>query len=295
MSVMLIIIVVLAFVSVAVIIYESTRKPVLEGVTLPAEYKGNEQQSQFDSREILNMTARVTDHLVPKAKDSFAEKLDRQLAFCGRRMNVSQFMAAKFLAMLFVPFVGYVIAKQFIQPEIPHIAVLAAIGFVIPDLILRNKVAKRKLEVFRDLPYVIDLLNICVGAGLDFMVAVNHVIHQYRSCALLDELKTMVKEIQMGLSRRDALKNMAKRVNTPEINSFVRTLLQADRMGTPITVALKMHSEELRSIRFQRGEEMALKAPIKLLFPLLAFILPVVMIIVAGPILIQFMGGGIKF
>jgi tight adherence protein C len=92
------------------------------------------------------------------------------------------------------------------------------------------------------------------------------------------------------------LKNLAARIKSQEINSFVRTLLQADRMGTPITTALKMHAEELRDIRFQKGEEMALKAPIKLLFPLLFFILPVVLIIVAGPILIQFtQGGALKF
>ena len=100
----------------------------------------------------------------------------------------------------------------------------------------------------------------------------------------------------MGSARRDALKSLSLRVNSPEVISFARTLIQADRMGTPIGEALKMQAEEIRLRRFQRGEEMGLKAPIKLLFPLLFFILPVVLIIVAGPILIQFTRGGfIKF
>ena len=95
----------------------------------------------------------------------------------------------------------------------------------------------------------------------------------------------------MGSSRRDALKHLSERINSTEMASFVRTLLQADRMGAPIGEVLKMQAEEIRMRRFQKGEEAALKAPIKLLAPLLIFILPVVLIIVAGPILIQFTRG----
>ncbi len=124
------------------------------------------------------------------------------------------------------------------------------------------------------------------------MVAVNRVIQDFRPCLLIEELKGVAREIEMGSFRRDALKNMASHINNPEITSFVRTLLQADRIGTPISEALKMQSEEIRVRWFQRGEEMALKAPIKLLLPLMLFILPVVLIIVAGPILIQFTRGG---
>ena len=100
----------------------------------------------------------------------------------------------------------------------------------------------------------------------------------------------------MGSSRREALKSFSTRINSPEIISFVRILLQADRMGSPIGECLKMQAEEIRIRRFQKGEEQALKAPVKLLAPLLMFIMPVVLIIVAGPILIQFTRGGlIKF
>jgi tight adherence protein C len=168
------------------------------------------------------------------------------------------------------------------------------LGFVLPEVWLYRRIKNRQAAVLRDLPHIIDLLNICVGAGLDFMVAVNRVIQEFRPCVVLGELKILFQEIQMGSSRREALKNLGSRVNSPEVLSFVRTLIQADRMGTPIGDALKMQSEEIRIRRFQKGEEMALKAPIKLLFPLLFFILPVVLIIVAGPILLQFTRGGAK-
>jgi tight adherence protein C len=267
-----------------------TSKRVLEEVTLPKEMKGLEDGKKFDTKEVLSFTAQFTDRLVKKSK--FTEKIKLKLYAAGRPMNMSQFMALKFLSTVSLPLGLYVI----FQPQ-PWILVLALVlAYFLPDLWLNNQIKKRKKEVLKDLPYVIDLLNICVGAGLDFMVAVNHVIREFRPCVLVEELKVLVREIQMGLSRRDSLKNLANRIKCQEINSFVRTLLQADRMGTPITTALKMHAEELRDIRFQKGEEMALKAPIKLLFPLLFFILPVVLIIVGGPILIKFtQGGQLKF
>jgi tight adherence protein C len=279
----------LCFSSIGIIVYQFSSKAVLEGVSLPFEIKGEVEQKKFTPKEILNFAARFTDRFSKKAGVSFAEKVKRKLISAGRPMNFSQFMALKFIVMLALPIGAYILFK----PQTPVLIIALAIGFYLPDMMIKSKIQKRRREVLKDLPYIIDLLNICVGAGLDFMVAVSHVIHEFRVCVMVEELKTVMKEIQMGLSRREALKNLAQRVGSPEVNSFVRTLLQADRMGTPITTALKMHSEELRDVRFQRGEEMALKAPIKLLFPLLAFILPVVMIIVAGPILIQFTKGGL--
>ena len=95
----------------------------------------------------------------------------------------------------------------------------------------------------------------------------------------------------MGKTRREALKNFAWRVDMPEVHSFVRTLVQADRMGSPMAQAMNMQAEEIRVRRFQNGEAMALKAPIKLLLPLFVFILPVVLIIIGGPIMLQFTRG----
>ncbi|MGE5309374.1 MAG: type II secretion system F family protein [Deltaproteobacteria bacterium] len=291
---LLLVVIGLFFVSFAILVYQLLRKPMLEAVNLPSDIKGAGGQSQgFDSRKILNFTARFTDPLVKKSDVSLLEKMKFRLSLVGTFLNVSQFFALKFICAIGMPFVAVFAMEKLGMPvQPPLLLIVVAIGFILPDMWLNGQVKKKKLEILRDLPYIIDLLNICVGAGLDFMMAVNHVITDFRPCLMVNELRAVSKEMQMGVSRRDALKNMARRLDSPEVNSFVRTLLQADRMGTPITTALRMHSEELRSIRFQRGEEMALKAPIKLLFPLLVFILPVVMIIVAGPILIQFTQGG---
>lgn len=284
----------LLFASVTLLAYQLSAPRIVGEVHLPAEIKGHSKEGGFDSlKDILRIWTLHTGRIVEKANIPL-ENLKGKLISAGKPMNVSQFFIFKILLTVFLPALTYIAAYMIIRFQFqPHWFILpASLGFLFPDLWLNGRVKQRHADILRDLPHIIDLLNICVGAGLDFMVAVNRVITEFKSCALTEEFKAMVRETQMGSSRREALKSLAGRINSPEVYSFVRTLLQADRMGTSIGEALKMQAEEIRIRRFQRGEEMALKAPIKLLFPLLFFILPVVLIIVAGPILIQFTRGG---
>lgn len=217
-----------------------------------------------------------------------------RLVMAGSPVNIIEFAIMKVLSMVIFAISSSVISSE--GALIIYVVAGLAIGFIIPDLWLRLKIKRRHREIRRDLPSIIDLLNLCVDAGLDFMLAVNRVMKDFKKCPLTDELLEVWRETKMGSSRRDALQHLSRRVNLLELSSFVRTLLQADRMGSPMGEALKIQAEEIRQRRYLQGEEAALKAPIKLLFPLFVFILPVVLVIVAGPILIQFLrGGGIKF
>ena len=117
---------------------------------------------------------------------------------------------------------------------------------------------------------------------------------------MVDELNLVLQEINVGKTRRDAIRDLARKYELPDLSTFSRTLIQADKMGTSVTEALNILSEDMRLSRFRRGEQVALKAPMKMLVPLLLFIFPVVGILVAGPILLDFiqnnpfstMGGG---
>ncbi len=215
-----------------------------------------------------------------------------KLVMAGNPITIVEFVILKVLSMAMFFVLGTVFLKD---TPAPLIFVSIILGIILPDLWLKAKVSSRHNEIRRDLPAVIDLLNLCVNAGLDFMLAVNRVVKEFKKCSLTDELSEVWRETRMGASRRDALQHLSRRVNLPELSSFVRTLLQADRMGSPMGEALKIQAEEIRMRRYFRAEEAALKAPIKLLFPLLFFILPAVLVIVAGPIFLQFMRGGIKF
>ena len=125
------------------------------------------------------------------------------------------------------------------------------------------------------------------------MQGVEWAIQRAKPSPLVKELSIVINEIKVGKSRQEALKSMSRRLNLPEVFSFVNTLVAADRMGTPVYDVLNSLGEETRRQRFQRGERLALQAPIKMLFPLIFFILPVVAIIVGGPILLQFLKGGL--
>ncbi|MDD4900338.1 MAG: type II secretion system F family protein [Candidatus Omnitrophica bacterium] len=220
--------------------------------------------------------------------------LRHKLVKAGSPCGILEFFAFVALAVLMIPIVVLIIVGDRFS-VIGVICCGAGLGLVIPIIWLNKKINKRQFQMKRDLPNVIDLLNICVSGGLDFMLAVNRVVRDLKPCDLTRELAEVYRETQMGATRREALKNLAWRVDMAEMHSFVRTLIQADRMGTSIGDALKLQSEEIKIKRFQRGEAMALKAPIKLLFPLFVFIMPVVLIIVAGPIMLTFLRGNMNF
>ncbi len=165
------------------------------------------------------------------------------------------------------------------------------VGFMLPDLVMSGKEKKKKEEIVRIFPETVDLLDLCIGSGLDFLSSVRWVVEKARPNAFTEQLTVVMNEIRVGKSRAEALRDMAKRINVAELSSFSRTIVQAERMGVSIEEALRNLSEDTRNLRFERGERSAIKASLKILIPLLFFILPVVLIIVAGPVIIQFTQG----
>jgi len=158
-----------------------------------------------------------------------------------------------------------------------------AIGFHLPDYVVWDLRRKRQRAVLRQLPNVMDLLTLSVEAGLDFMAAISRVVGFAKEGPLKDEFNRMLKELQLGTVRADALRNMADRVQLSELSSFATILIQADQMGSSIEPVLRAQSDLLRSSRFQRAEREGAKATQKLLIPLVVFILPAVFIVVLGP------------
>ena len=139
----------------------------------------------------------------------------------------------------------------------------------------------------RNLPYELDLLTLAVEAGLDFVGGLQKVVEKGRGGPLSDELQLVLRSIRLGRTRSEALMEMAERVQVPAVRSWVRTLVQADRMGTPLGRVLRLQSERLRQRRSQDAERRANEAPVKMLFPLIFFIFPTVFLILFGPIVFR--------
>lgn len=165
------------------------------------------------------------------------------------------------------------------------------IGFLVPDILIWNKVKAKKEAIVRIFPETIDLLDMCINAGADFLSAIRWVVEKSDPNPFIEQLAVVLSEIQVGKPRSTALKDMARRLALPDINSFVRTIVQSERMGTSIEESFRALSEDTRENRFRSGERYAIKASLKILFPLLFFILPAILIIVAGPIVIKFTTG----
>lgn len=161
----------------------------------------------------------------------------------------------------------------------------AAIAFFLPNIVLKRLATKRCSEVRRHLPDVIDLLEISVSGGMGLDTAWNAVAVEIRAVSPLtaDEMALTNFEVLLGAERGDAIRNMALRTNSNELDSLVAVLVQSDRFGTSISEALRVFAQTMREMRSQRAEEHAEKMAVKMLFPMVLFIFPVVLIVAAGP------------
>ena len=165
------------------------------------------------------------------------------------------------------------------------LALFFILGFFYPDLWLEEQIKRREKKVLRELPYAVDLLALCVEAGMDFTAAMARISSGREGC-LDREFTRFVNELKLGKTRRSALEDMAERVRVEEFGNFTATLITADEMGTSIGGTLKILSEEIRSKLSARLEKKAMEAPVKILLPLVAFIFPAIFIIIFGPIMI---------
>jgi tight adherence protein C len=211
----------------------------------------------------------------------------QNLSISQTRLTIEEFFLIKEILIVIILLTALKINSD---PSFLLFSVLLSIGagWFLPDLWLKAKVKKVKDLIVKELPDTVDLLGLCVNAGLDFMMAIKYIIEKSPPTLIIEELKNMMQEISVGKTRRDALRDLAHKYELADLYTFVRTLIQADRMGTSVAEALNILSEDMREARFRRGEATALKAPLKMLIPLLFCIFPVVGILVAGPIFMDF-------
>ncbi|MEX2587081.1 MAG: type II secretion system F family protein [Actinomycetota bacterium] len=161
-----------------------------------------------------------------------------------------------------------------------------AAGFFLPDVWIARKGEKRQEDIRRNLPETIDLMAIAVQAGMGLEGAIELVARKLPG-PLGEELHRLLQEIQLGASRRQALQKLRDRTEVAELSTFAMALIQADAIGSPIADVLQTHAREMRIVRRQRAREIAAKLPVKLLFPMLLFIFPALMIVVIGPAIVS--------
>jgi tight adherence protein C len=204
------------------------------------------------------------------------------------------YFGAKTLLAVLLPIIAYVyvtLGGTRFETNSMLLVLLAsgAIGYYLPNVVLSRLVFVRQREIFESFPDAADLLMVCVEAGLGLDAALVKVTEEMRlkSEALAEELHLVNLELRAGSSRDKALRNLALRTGVEEVNTFATMLIQADRFGTSIGDSLRVFSDDLRTKRRIRAEEMAAKIPLKLLFPMVFCIFPALMLVLLGPAFIQ--------
>jgi tight adherence protein C len=158
----------------------------------------------------------------------------------------------------------------------------------LPILGLNDMIKKRHHKIRRALPYTLDLLTLSVEAGLDFTAALTRIAEKLKGNPFQEEVRKLTRDLAMGKTRIEALKDMSERIRMEDLQSVVSALVQADELGSSLGPTLRIQAGELRRRRFQLAEKKAMQAPVKMLFPLVAFIFPQVWMVVFGPLVIKF-------
>jgi tight adherence protein C len=241
----------------------------------------------FVTRILGPIGQRVSEFLGAVLPGNYRDRIHLQLVHAGLQgeFRAEEIIAGQVLASVIGFLVAVaLIASGAIAENLGMMMLIAfpVVGAMLPKAWLDRKLTGRKEAILRDMPDTLDLLAISVEAGVGFEGALAVVCENFDS-PLADEFSRTLREMELGLPRREALQNMKRRTEVPELSNFVLALTQADALGMPIGRVLKVQADEMRTRRQQWAREKAAKLPVKILFPLILFIFPAIFVVVLGP------------
>lgn len=253
----------------------------------PAALRASELERPFAERVIGPLGDRFNDLGRKVVRADTATKLQYRLDVAGNPPGwaVSRLIGLKVLGLCVVGVVGFFYLAAIGLPPIRLViatALLATLGYLLPNLLLYNAGEKRSKLMRNALPDAIDLLTVSVEAGLGFDAAVSRVALNTTG-PLSREFARLLQEMQLGVGRADAMRAMSERSSIPDLKSFSMAMVQAESLGIPIGRVLRVQSSEMRVKRRQRAEEKAQQVPVRIMIPLILFILPCLFVVVLGP------------
>jgi tight adherence protein C len=254
-----------------------------------------ELSQPFSDRVMMPIMRRIGEIAARFTPQNAVDSTRKLLELAGNpgRMDASTFMVLHFVAAVAfggIVFVLTLFSKTFSLPiKLMIVLGFTVLGYFFPDLWIRSKINSRQKSVRKAMPDALDLLTICVEAGLGFDAAMSKVNEKWDNELSL-AFGRVIREIQLGKLRRDALRDMAERLGLPEMTSFVAAVIQSELLGVSMAKILRIQSDQMRMKRRQRAEEEAHKAPIKMIFPMGLFIFPSLMIVLLTPAALRLYG-----
>lgn len=264
-----------------------------------SELSENDLSKDSNDSDMMSKLVRVVDPIskLSLPSDGWEKSpLQRKFINAGWRNPDAPkiYFAIKTILTFGIPLVLYLIFATLIDPEkrillLIILLVGSAIGYYLPNIVLSNAVMKRQREVFETFPDSLDLLTICMEAGLSFDQALSKVANEIgiKSKTLSEELELVMMEMRSGFSRERALRNLAMRTGVEDVDTLATMVIQSERFGTSVGDSLRVQSDNLRTKRRLKAEEAAAKIALKLLFPLIFFLFPMLFIVIMGPAVLQ--------
>ena len=261
----------------------------LSAVISPEQKSTNILTTIQDSGFSLSGVVSHLERLIPKSAAEISV-VEQRLIRAGFRSETAPKVFYSFKAMVPVVFCAALFFSGFAKGFFLYIMAVG-LGYLIPDFWLTRQIKKRQAKIRRGLPDVLDLLIICIEAGLSLDQATKRTTEELMKVqpAICDEMNIVVLEQRAGRPRSECWKHLAERTDVDVVRNLVTVLVQSEQFGTSIAKTLRVHSETLRTQRVQKVEEMAAKTTVKLVFPLVLFIFPSLFLVVLGPALILMM------
>jgi len=291
------IIVYIAYILIGVATYVITKMLVQEQESRMAQEGLEDQRDRDSSSQLVKITRPFfSRYVVPMVRgkpfwENRRKVYKRKLVSAGLKAEFTpdEFIAFKAFLIVFFPIVlGLLNALEFLDASVMFVLGSGVAGWFYPDFWAYQRITKRHKEVKKAMPFLVDMLALSTEAGLDFIGAIGKVVEKAAPSPLVDEFEQLLKEIKVGSSRQEALRELAIRINMPEMNSFIAILISADQMGASIGGILRQQSEQIRSERFVAAEKAGAIASQKLMLPIVLFMLPAVLLMVFGPFALSF-------
>lgn len=253
----------------------------------PVSIEEIELSMPITDRLVVPILRRLSQLVIRLTPQTMLERSAHKLELAGSPGNISaaEFWAIRGLVAIGLGGLFFFLLGQFGQEtgrRLLYTALVTIMGFFLPSLYLSAAISRRQEAIIKKFPDALDLMSICVDAGLTFDGSMARVDEKWDD-PLAREFGRVIYEIQLGKSRRQALRDMSNRMDVPDVTSFVAAILQAEHLGVSIGRVLRIQSEQMRIRRRQRAEEKAHQAPIKMLFPLVFLIFPSMFIVLLGP------------
>lgn len=246
-------------------------------------YNADEPLSRpFLERIFGPILAKTGDFIGGMMPASVLQRTDEELIKAGRpwNMTAAQFLTIRLILGICFPLLSMAIMGSRLNTL--FVVGIFGLGLIIPRFMIQRAIKMRKMTIDRALPSALDLLTVSVEAGLGFDGAILKLVEKTKG-PLTQEFRRMLQEMRIGKARREALRELSDRAGSEDLQTFVASIIQADQLGVSIGRVLRLQSQQMRMKRRQQAEERAMKAPIKMLIPMVLFIFPTVFIVLLGP------------